>query len=85
MSTFSGPSYSEKETGASLFVISYMHPGITLVPVADSVTDLAATRLAVTSFASHLARFCVLGKRSTVYAYPGMFYKQPKLPHCVEA
>ena len=38
MSTFSGPSHSEKETDASLYVISYMHPGVTLVPVADSVT-----------------------------------------------
>ena len=35
MSTFSGSSHSEKEANASLFVISYMCPEVTLVPVAD--------------------------------------------------
>ena len=43
-----------------------MCPGVALVPVADSVTGPVATWLAVTSFASHLTRFCVLGKRWTV-------------------
>ena len=66
MSTFSGPSYSEKEADTSLFVTSYLCPEVTLVPVADSIIGLDAPCLVVTSFVSHLAKFCVLGKRSTV-------------------